>query len=65
MRHFEIRHRRSPFGVSVIHRKIGIRMMLTSIADEALYVDLPPNVATALRDELNAALAAASAKDRQ
>ena len=61
MRHFQIRTRQQPFGVSAIHRRTGIRLLLTSIADEALYIDLPDHVAQALHDELTAALAASPA----
>ena len=58
MRQFEIRSTRPPYGVRAEWRRQGIRLLLTSIADEALYVNLPRPVAEALRDELIAALAA-------
>ena len=58
MRHFQIRSTRPPYGVSAIHRRTGIRLLLKSIVDEELYIDLPDQVAQVLRDELNAALAA-------
>jgi hypothetical protein len=62
MRHFQIRTMRPPYGVSAIHRRTGIRLLLKSIADEEIYVDLPDHIAQALHDELTAALAAAPAK---
>ena len=62
MRQFEIRTTRPPYGISAEWRRQGIRLLLKSIADEEIYVNLPHPVAASLRDELNAALVAAPAK---
>ena len=62
MQQIIIRTTQRPYGFSVISRRDGIRVVLKDILGAERYVLLPPAVAHVLRDELNAALAAALAK---
>jgi len=55
----EIKVSKPPYGFNVEARRDGIRVVLTDILGAERYVLLPPAVAAVLRDELNAALAAA------